>query len=181
MNLASPKADKWTSLVLFALGVAMLAGGLAMDRLEIRRIHPASIPGLVPIMLGAIMMLCAGLLFLSARRTLQEMPAGSLPAESQPAQHDDTGEPGDEDTSSVRNLLLAAAYSTIYALFLVGNMPFALASAIYIAVFYIQFTWKRTATVRERGKQIALGLLFAGIGAYSIAGLFQYGFLVRLP
>ena len=40
----------------------MLAGGYAMDRLEFRQIHPASIPGLLPMILGAALMVCAVLL-----------------------------------------------------------------------------------------------------------------------
>jgi hypothetical protein len=53
MTFDSATADRLTSLVLFSLGVAMLIGGYTMDRLEIRHIHPASIPGLVPMILGS--------------------------------------------------------------------------------------------------------------------------------
>ena len=42
-------ADRLTAGLLFLLGLALLVGGYTMDRLEIRQIHPASIPGLVPI------------------------------------------------------------------------------------------------------------------------------------
>lgn len=166
-------ADKWTSLALFALGLAMLVGGFTMDRLEIRNIHPASIPGLVPMMLGASMMLCSTLLFWSVRQTPQ------TPAEA-------NDEPAEASSASIANLVLAALYSIIYAVFLVGSMPFALATAIYIAVFYLHFTWKEgvgnaSAGLNKRALHLAFGIGFAALSAYAIAGLFQYGFLVRLP
>ena len=67
MRFDTPAADRITAATLFALGAAMTWGGFVMDRLEIRQIHPASIPGLVPMILGAAMMLCATLLALSTR------------------------------------------------------------------------------------------------------------------
>jgi hypothetical protein len=75
----------------------------------------------------------------------------------------------------------AATYSVVYALALVGSLPFAQATAIYIAVFYTHFTWNRSATVGEHLKRIAMAITFGVVGAYAIASLFQYGFLVRLP
>ena len=179
MNLNSAAADRLTSLVLLALGVAMFAGGFTMDRLEIRRIHPASIPGLVPMMLGAAMVLCAVLLFLASRARVPS--AGSFAGESQADVHAVQDDASAEQGSSWRNLLFAALYSVGYALVLVGNMPFALASAIYIAVFYMHFIWPSTTTTAQRAKQALLAVLFGGVGAYAIAALVQYGFLVRLP
>ena len=59
MRLDSARADQVTALVFFVLGVAMAIGGYTMDRLEVRQIHPASIPGLVPMILGGLLALCA--------------------------------------------------------------------------------------------------------------------------
>ena len=167
MTLDGAKADRWTSLVLFALGAAMLAGGYAMDRLEIRQIHPASIPGLVPMILGAAMMLCSSLLFWSARRR-----AGDAPADPQDAPN---------AIGSNRNLAFAAGYSLVYALGLVGWLAFWIATAIYITVFYIHFSWRPDAGSRRRLLHAGLGLAFGLAGALAIATLFEHGFLVRLP
>lgn len=177
MTLDTAKADKWTSLVLFALGLAMLIGGFTMDRLEIRQIHPASIPGLVPMILGAAMMLCSFLLFRTAHQAQPAHPA-------QPETGDD--EPAPAANTSLANLGFATLYSVVYAIFLVGSMPFALATAIYIAVFYLHFTWRQGAGNRQapqskRLLHLVFGVGFAALAAYAIASLFQYGFLVRLP
>ena len=179
MTLDSAKADRWTSIVLFVLGLAMLVGGLTMDRLEIRRIHPASIPGLVPIMLGFAMMLCSVFLFVSARTTHALANAPQRQASEQADDADDTS--SDSSPPSLHHLFFAAAYSTFYALVLVGPLPFALASAIYIAVFYIHFTWTNAAPLRVRTRLIIYGIGFGLTGGYAIASLFEHGFLVRLP
>lgn len=178
MTLETANADKWTSLALFALGLAMLIGGFTMDRLEIRHIHPASIPGLVPMMLGAAMMLCSLLLYLSARQADQPATdADSTDADSEASK---------ASSASMPDLGFAALYSIIYAIFLVGSMPFALATAIYIAVFYLHFTWKQgvgnvSAQRSKRALHFAFGVGFASLSGYAISSLFQYGFLVRLP
>ena len=77
------RADVVTAIVLLALGLAMLMGGLGMDRLEIRQIHPLSIPGLVPIALGAALAISAVILLIGAvrdgalkARAGAEMPEG---------------------------------------------------------------------------------------------------------
>lgn len=177
MTLENANADKWTSLVLFALGLAMLVGGFTMDRLEIRHIHPASIPGLVPMILGASMMLCSALLFWSARQTADKAADKSAKADN---------DPSDANSASIANLGFATLYSVIYAIFLVGSMPFALATAIYIAAFYLHFTWTEgagnaNAPLGKRALHLVFGIGFAALSAYAIASLFQHGFLVRLP
>lgn len=178
MTLDNANADKWTSLMLFALGLAMLVGGYTMDRLEIRHIHPASIPGLVPMILGGSMMLCSALLFLSARQT-----ARAEAIQNTDEANDTSPEAG---SASIANLGFAALYSVIFAIFLVGSMPFALATAIYITVFYLHFTWKdgvgkTDVPFSKRALHLAFGIGFAVASAYTISSLFQYGFLVRLP
>ncbi len=173
-------ADRWTSLALFAIGLAMLVGGFTMDRLEIRQIHPASIPGLLPMILGAAMMLCAVLLFFAARaaRTAQLAKVAGLSTAAQAEGEPSATQPA---TTSNRDLFFAAAYSVVYALALVGSLPFAQATAIYIAVFYTHFTWERSATSSAHLKRIAIAIAFGVVSAYAIASLFQFGFLVRLP
>ncbi|MEM1287396.1 MAG: tripartite tricarboxylate transporter TctB family protein [Pseudomonadota bacterium] len=172
MTLDNAKADQWTALVLFALGLAMLVGGYTMDRLEIRQIHPASIPGLVPMILGGAMMLCSSLLYFSARAK-NAAAAGS--ADQQGSSSSGTAE------GSLKNLGFAAFYSVAYALLLVGTLPFWLATAIFIAVFYFHFSWRSDANTRAKSISAALAISFGLVGAFAIATLFQEGFLVRLP
>ena len=101
MRFDSAEADRLTSVVLFALGAAMLIGGYSMDRLEIRQIHPASIPGLVPMVLGASLMLCAALLFTGAKRRT----SGATPEAA-----------AGDGSVSWSNLLATGVLSTVFAL-----------------------------------------------------------------
>jgi len=170
MRISPATADLVTAVVLFAIGTAMLIGGYTMDRLEFRDIHPASIPGLLPMILGAAMMICAVLLALGARKPQapSAQGGGATPAA------DDAG-------TSWRNLVIAGGLSLVYALILVGWLPFFVATAIYIGVFIFTFS----SPFKGSGGRLALIAAFAaGFGlamAAAISSLFQYGFLVRLP
>ncbi len=161
MRIPPATADRLASVTFFVIGAAMTYGGYAMDRLEIRQIHPASIPGLVPMMLGAALMICAALLYRSARRA---------PAEE--------GVP-EAAGGSMQDLLAAAGMSLVYALGLVGNIPFVAATAIYIAAFTLYFG--RLRDERTGFGFIAFAVTYASVVAVLVAMLFRYGFLVRLP
>ena len=171
MGFDTALADRITAVVLFSLGIAMLYGGYTMDRLEIRAIHPASIPGLVPMVLGAVLALCAVLLFAKTSATrAQRKPAtgdGALPTEP-PAQ-------------SSRNLLVTAGWSSFYALVLVGWLPFLAATAVYIAGFIMVFGRLREGAAAERLKSLAFTIVFALLASAAISTLFRDAFLVRLP
>src|SRR2546421_6073994 len=62
----NPRADFFSALGWLALGVAVLIGSLTMDRLERQNINPYTIPGLLPALLGAAMIVLGGVL---ARRS----------------------------------------------------------------------------------------------------------------
>ncbi len=164
MRFDSAAADRLTSVVLFALGAAMLIGGYTMDRLEIRQIHPASMPGLVPMVLGGSLMLCATLLFISAERRARGAEAAA----------------GDGGVSW-SNLLATAVLSTVFALVLVGRLSFFVSSALYITVFIAYFSWPRGAGGAQKLKASALAVASGIVASASISLLFRYGFLVRLP
>ena len=165
MNSQGNMADRVTAAVLFLLGLAMAWGGFDMDRLEIRRIHPASIPGLVPMILGTCLMICAAFLALAK------------------VSESDDDEPEQEtmDRSNWADLAFAAAWSCVFAIFLVGSMPFVTASAFYIGVFAVWFLWPPKRETAGRLKMIVLVIIYAALVAAGISALFQYGFLVRLP
>ncbi|WP_068115851.1 tripartite tricarboxylate transporter TctB family protein [Tropicimonas marinistellae] len=160
MRFDSATADRLTAAAFFALGAAMTWGGYEMDRLEIRQIHPASIPGLVPMILGAALMLCAFLLALSAKRTPREADTGS---------------------GSWKDFGFTAIWSCVFALGLVSRIPFVLASGLYIAGFAGWFLIPAATDSRGRLRAVLLVLLFGAVTATAISALFRYGFLVRLP
>ena len=58
----TPRSDFWQGLGWVALGVAVLALSVTMDRLESQNINPYTIPGLLPGLLGVAMILLGGVL-----------------------------------------------------------------------------------------------------------------------
>ena len=156
-------ADRLTASVLLVLGVAMSVGGYTMDRLEIRQIHPASIPGLVPMILGALMAVCAFLLWFSAREGDERGAAPFM-----------TG-------GSWTRLGITTGLCTVYAVVLVGWIPFVWATFLFITAFALNFALPGAPP--GRGRKVAAGTSVAlGIGmAFAISILFEQVFLVRLP
>lgn len=168
MSLDSHTADRLTGLVLLVLGIAMLAGGYTMDRLEIRQIHPASIPGLVPMGLGIAMIICSTLLIISAGR---EAGKGKV-----------SNDTASKPSGSWSNLLVSIVLCVGYAMGLLGQMPFALATGIFIFLFALYFSWPDVGeTSASRLRLLAFIAVFAAVFSAAISLLFRYGFLVRLP
>lgn len=159
MRFDSAATDRITAAVFLCLGAAMTWGGFVMDRLEIRQIHPASIPGLVPMILGVALMVCAVLLALGADKAERD-------------EHDPAG--------SWKSFAFAAIWSCFFAMALVGQIPFVVATALYVAGFAGWYVLPET-TGQKRAKSAVFIVGFAVVVAVSVSVLFRYGFLVRLP
>src|ERR1019366_7998686 len=104
-----------------ALGLAVLVASLRMDRLERQSINPYTVPGLLPGLLGIVMMLLAGLLALRSWRR------GALAANISKA-------PG-VDAATARRVVLVLVLCLAFGIGLVGHgLPFWLAAALFVSV-----------------------------------------------
>lgn len=161
----TPRLDFLTSLGLLALAIATIVGAWRMDRLEIRDIHPASIPGLVPGFLGVALAVCALLLMLRAVRQgghrLRESPTG--------------------DPMVLLRLGAALLITLFYPLVLIGMMPFSLATGLFVFAFILAFEGPlgEHRTLRWRG--VLAALVQAVVVALVVSVVFRELFLVRLP
>lgn len=155
--------DRVTAVIFFALGLALLVGGWTMDRLEIRQIHPASIPGLVPIILGTLLAFCAVLLFLSSFKATEQEDARFMA------------------DGSWGRLGLTAFICTAYALGLVGWLSYFWATAIFTFAFALVFSFPVDGEVRDRAMSVAGAAALAVAVALGSSVLFRELFLVRLP
>jgi hypothetical protein len=144
------------------LGAAIFIASWRMDRLANLNINPWSVPGLLPGLLGALMVLFGAVLCLRP-----PAPAGQAPA---------TGGRG--------RVWLALALCGGFACGLLGRgLPFFLTAAGFLFVSILVFRW----IDRDPGEPPGLGALavssaviaLAASGAISL--LFQKVFLVRLP
>lgn len=153
-------ADRLMAVFLMVLGLAMLWGGYVMERLEVRQIHPLSIPGLVPMGLGVLIAICGVLLFVSSGKSSAKDVL---------------------DLGNRSNLIWALVLCLVFSVVLVGWVPFYMATFLFISAFSARFTWPKSAepgeVVRKCLYALAIGLVFSIL----ISTLFQYAFLVRLP
>jgi len=146
-----------------AFGAAVLAASWRMDRLEGLNVNPWSVPGLLPGLLGALILLFGGALALRA------LAAGraTAPAAGSPAR-------------TWLALLLCIAYA---AGLLGRGLPFWLTSAAFLFVSLCAFRWlDRDAQARTSLPRLALSsaaIALAASGAISL--LFQQVFLLTLP
>jgi hypothetical protein len=164
--LTKRAADIGVATILLAIGIAQFMGGLTMDRLENRNIHPASFPGLVPIVLGAVMAAMALMVI-----------AGQLRA---PPDRETEASGGFSRDELVR-LAAVGGLCLFYALVLVGNVHFWLASSLFIAAFTALFEPAGPVTPRRRLLRLGAIAVFAIVAGGAIALMFERAFLVRLP
>lgn len=156
-----------------AFGVAVLVGSIRMDRLEQQDINPYTVPGLLPGLLGIVIIVLAILLGLRSWRRGGATRGGAR-------LH--------VDVALVRRLALVIGLILVYSVVLVGHgMPFWLASALYVAASIItlqraqlialghKLSWR--ASWRDFAFAVVVGLGTGWIVTY----VFQDLFLVRLP
>lgn len=173
MSEQSPRlnrADLVTGLVFLGFGLLYFYWSWDMPRLENRRIHPLTIPGLVPMILGATLALCGLLL------TIRAVRLGAL----KPLAPDNDFRQVMVNIESLR-LFCMLGLTLAYTLILVGWLPFWLATALFVFSTIVLFE----AVLHEQPRPLARSLFWALVQAVIIGFLvtlvFERGFLVRLP
>lgn len=165
-----PKSDLRDAIGWIALGVAILIGSLTMDRLERQNINPYTVPGLLPALLGLMMMLLGGILAVrSWRRGALRIPFPAAAA---------------DDREQRRRVWVVIALCMGYAVVLVGHgLPFWLASAIYVtASILILQRMSHDESERRLDARAWIKAVIIGVASGGITSLvFQELFLVRMP
>ena len=169
---AAGRADLHEGLAWVAFGAMILVLSVRMDRLADQGVAPYAAPGLVPGLLGIVMMLFGSLVALRARHAgRRSADAEGEPAEQRPALQ--TG-----------RLALVIGLCLAFSVGLLGHgLPFWLAASLFVSasILVLQHPQRQAA---GRGLDARALLFAAGIGlaAGLIATLvFQRLFLVHLP
>ena len=165
-----PRSDLAGGLGWIAFGTAVLVGSVTMDRLERQDVNPYTVPGLLPGLLGILIILLGGIMVLrSWRRGALRM---GMPAAT-----------ADEREQRYR-VGVVIALCMGYAVVLVGHgLPFWLASALYVTLSNL-ILWRLSRDENERRltPRAWLKALAIGLGSGVITSVvFQELFLVRLP
>lgn len=161
------RADLLTALVLVALGVGIFYLSWTMPRLENRHVHPATIPGLVPIFLSIALTICGLLLLWRSARI--EAPGGWY------------GLAGLFASRQALRVFTILGLALIHTLVLVGWLPFWAAAMVFIFAFIVIFeTWLADGPANWLSTTI-WATVIAVAGGGGIYYVFERIFLVRLP
>ncbi len=162
--MTDQRVDKITGVVFFLLGVAVVGASLAMPDFQEQGASVYEAPGLTPALLGFALAV-SGLL-LAFRRARTET-AGSLPDLRAP--------------ESRKRVLLAVVLTLIYALGLLGRVPFIAATAVFVFSFTLSFEHLIDKDRTKLPRRAAIAALLAAAVSVAISFLFQDLFLVQLP
>jgi len=161
----SRRAELLTAAAWGAAGTTILVASWRMNRLDDRGISPWSAPGLTPGVVGALMIVLAGVLALQARHT--EAAAEPVPP---------------QEAGALRRMLLALALCFGFAGIALGHgLPFVVEGAIFIFVFTTLFSLPVWRAERRIKRGLLQTLAIAVLASSFIAWLFESVFLVRLP
>ena len=158
------RKERLLALGWIVFGAAVLVASWRMDRLANLQINPWSAPGLMPGVLGLLMVVFGAALALRAR--IRDASRAEV------------------DRTSVPRVLLAAVLCVGYAGGLLGHgLPFWLTSAAFLFVTILAFRWlDRDAESPASLRKLALTSAAIAFGASFVIGLiFERVFLVRLP
>lgn len=162
------RADLLTAIVLVALGLLVFYLSWTMPRLENRHVHPATIPGLVPMLLAVVLTICGFLLLWRSARI--QAPGGWRGLASLFA------------TRQALRVWVILGLAFIHTLVLVGWLPFWAAAMLFIFAFIMIFeTWLADAPPKSLLSTLAWAIGIAVAGGGGIFYVFERIFLVRLP
>jgi hypothetical protein len=164
------RADLITGVVLVAFGFAVVAESYGMPRLSERNINPWTVPGLVPGLLGVVLAILGAIL------ALRSLLADALHQRQSLSEAECA-----EARASTQRLVLCTLLCLVYAIVLVGRLPFWLASGLFVFTFISAFEWRTDDAPPSRRRKLAAAAAIAIIAAIAISYLFQTLFLVRLP
>lgn len=165
-----PKADFLTSILLFVFGIAVLIASIKMPRFEAQGANPYSVPGIVPGFLGVA---TAGLsLILFIRSVIQKGYKVGLTKEVLK---------GFLNSDSTKRFLLSLTLCVVYGVFVLGRIPYHIATALFVLVFIIAFEFQLKQSLLSKRKTVIFSVVEAVLVSAGVTFLFRYLFLVNLP
>jgi putative tricarboxylic transport membrane protein len=164
------KADFVTSIGLSSFGLTILIMSIQMPRYESLGVNPYSVPGIVPGLLGLILLILG--LVLSIRSIIRKGYQLGLTIDIIKQYFTE---------ESTRNFLLALIFSLVYGVFLLTRIPYSLATGLYILFFILVFEYRPKENMSSQKKTILYSLVEAISVSAGVTLVFRYLFLVDLP
>jgi len=164
------RADFVTGIALICLSLYVIFESWRMPRLEHLKVHPLSVPGIVPAFIAMVLLLFGIVLVIrSIRRGGHHLGFSYV---------------GFRRTLSNPNhqrLLITAILCIGYAGFIIGILPYWLATGLFTFVFITIFEWEREMSVARQRKCLISAALIAILSSAAITLVFERLFLVTLP
>ena len=172
------RTDFYSGLATLVIGLFALVESLRMPRLEHLNVNPYTVPGLVPGLLGAILTVLGLVLLL---RGLKGPRAAAEEPPTPDHNVDDSIETGFRLTDSWKRVFLALGTTVGYAGFLFGQVPFVIATALFVFAFTVGAEWLNRTRPRSLAKTAVAALVLALVMAFAVQYVFVELFRVRLP
>lgn len=174
------RTDVYSGLATMVIGLFALVESVRMPRLETLDINPYTVPGLVPGLLGVILTVLGLILLLRGLKgprtaTAETSGAGEVPETG------DIAETRSRQAESRKRVLLAVGTTIGYAGFLFGQVPFVIATTIFVFAFTVGAEWLNPARPRSMAATAVGALVLALIMAFAVQYVFVEMFRVRLP
>lgn len=165
-----PKADFITSILLMIFSLSVIIISIRMPRMQELGANPYSAPGIVPGFLGVIIFILS--LALCIKAVLKNGYTIDL--------HQKTIRTFFQDQATIR-VLVTLLISIIYGVGFLGNIPYILATFLYVAGFIMLFEYRRDQSFYAQKKTVMVAIIQAILVTASVAVVFRYLFLVNLP
>ncbi|HSC71096.1 MAG TPA: tripartite tricarboxylate transporter TctB family protein [Candidatus Methylomirabilis sp.] len=164
------RADFLTGVVLILSSLYVIFESWRMPRMEHLGAHPLSVPGVVPAFLAAVLIIFGVVLVIRSVRA-----GGHRLGLSVAKATEVLAKPGNQ------RLLITLVLTIGYAGFLIGRIPYELATGLFVFAFIVLFEWERGLTparyTRLFGVAAVLAVVFTGL----VSWVFERLFLVTLP
>jgi putative tricarboxylic transport membrane protein len=165
------RKDFITSVVLIAFSLTVISMSYTMPRLERRGIDPFSAPGVVPGMIGVVLLCLALVLFTrSVRHGGYRIFGREGVSGNQRLMH-----------GAAPRVLLTLFVSTAYAIGCLGRFGYFTCTALYIFTFICLFEFQSGKPFWGQKKMFLYSAIFAVVASLVITVVFQDLFLVDLP
>lgn len=162
------KRDLIFSPLLLALGIGVTVESFQMPRMQESGSGDFAAPGLVPGIIGIALAILAFLLLM--RTIFGKKDATTEPTPVDPA----------ERKRAFRSFVVTLGLTLIYALLMVGTLPFALATFLFLFAFISYFEWE-PGSGRRRVFRLTTAAAQAVVVAFAVTYLFEEIFKVTLP
>lgn len=169
------------ALVLTAFGAIVVAESLRMPRFENIGGSVATAPGLVPGLLGAVLVLFGIVMAIRAvvAKGPRTPPRPPIVIDDEDA--DAPTEPPEPPSAGRARLAWMLGLALFYAGFLVGRIDFAVATFLFVFVSIVVFEWPAFRSARAAATRTAIAAVIALAVAWAVPYVFERIFLVNLP